>query len=277
PVETIESCDDLWPLLERNAGSLVLNHDRNGVPVFSRLDSHRRRGVPPVLEGIVHEVGRRGREEVLVTQGRRLANHVDDARHAVCLCRGVIEVHDVPDDVVEHHWPEGLASSRRLGLGDLQELVEYDDQVIDTANAAHCGLAKLLGGRSGAKHLLEAASNLPQWGSEVVGDGIGHIADTFHQTLDPIEHAIDITIQSGELVVRIRHGDAAAQIPALDLKSSVPDGSDSTLELPAYQRRAPDRQQEGNKVSHEKGAHDKSLDLAHVVQIPTHNEHATVR
>ena len=98
-----------------------------------------------------------------------------------------------------------------------------------------------------------------------------------NKALDPVEHAVDIAIQPGELVVRIRHGYATTQIAGPDLQRGVSDNRHSVLELTANQRRAPDGEQEGDHASHEKGAHDELLHLTHVMQISADHEHVTVR
>src|SRR5207247_7292606 len=77
PIETVEPGDDLHSLLGCDAGALVLNDDRHGLSVFSRSNSHSS-GAAAVLERVVDQVGRRAREEILVAENRRLADHIDD-------------------------------------------------------------------------------------------------------------------------------------------------------------------------------------------------------
>src|SRR5262249_1578246 len=138
-------------------------------------------------------------------------------------------------------------------------------------------LTELLHGRAGPKRPLEMASNAAQWRSEIVGDCIRHVADAFHQTLDPIEHAVDIAIQPGELVVRIRHGDATAHVARLDLQRGMSDRSHAMLELSTNQRGSSDREEEGHHSSHQKGTHDELLHLAHILKISAYHEHVTIR
>src|SRR6516164_9464422 len=40
PIQTVEARDDLGFLLGRDAGPLVLNYDRDSLPVFSRSNTH---------------------------------------------------------------------------------------------------------------------------------------------------------------------------------------------------------------------------------------------
>src|SRR5262245_49875222 len=53
PIETVETRDDLRSLLESDARTFVPNHDRHDLSVFSRSDSHGRRGAAAVLERVV--------------------------------------------------------------------------------------------------------------------------------------------------------------------------------------------------------------------------------
>src|SRR5262249_9354924 len=170
PIETVEPRDYLRSLFGWDARALVRNDDRHGLPIFARSDSHGR-GAAAVLEGVVQQIGRRACEERLVTERRRLAHHIDDERDAVGLGGGIVELHNLRENVLEGDRLEALAARLRLRLPDFKELVRGDDQLVTTLHSGG-GRTKRLRGRPGPQHLVEAASNPAERRSEIVGDGV---------------------------------------------------------------------------------------------------------
>src|SRR5262249_57478158 len=106
----------------------------------------------------------------------------------------IVEVDDVAEDLRERHQREGLASSPRFGFGDLQQIVEHLNELVDLLNGEPSGLGQLGRAASGAQRLFEAAADASQRGSEIVCNRVRYVPYTVHQVFDAIKHAVDVTI-----------------------------------------------------------------------------------
>src|SRR5690606_15398305 len=63
--------------------------------------------------------------------------------------------------------------------------------------------------------------------ADVVRNGIGHIAYSVHQGLDPIQHAIDIAAQLLKFVSLRRNRDTTGQLACTHMNGGFPNGLDA--------------------------------------------------
>src|SRR5690242_841768 len=132
-IETVEAFDDAGSLRWRNAGTVVLNDHRDGIPILGRPNAHGC-SAAGVFQGVIDQVHERARNEILVAEGDRLTLDLTDKRDSFSLRGGVVELDDIVDDNGERHRRERLTMSPGLGLRDLQQPVEHPDQLVDFLN-----------------------------------------------------------------------------------------------------------------------------------------------
>jgi hypothetical protein len=129
-----------------------------------------------IFEGIIDQIHDRARQEVLFAERHRPAMDLAYECDACGLRRGILEFNDIADDGGERHRREGLPSSPGFGFGDLQQIVQHLDQLVDLPNGKPCRPGNLPHAFAGAERLLEPATDAPQRGSEIMRNRVGYAA-----------------------------------------------------------------------------------------------------
>src|SRR5499427_209373 len=96
-------------------------------------------------------------------------------------------------------------------------------------------------------------------------NGVGHLPDPDHQMLDPVEHAVNIAAQPGELVLPPRDRDTTTQVTDLDRPRRPADGPDAALDLPPEQEGAAEGEPTRDRPAHREGVPDHLFERVHIL------------
>src|SRR5215831_8708413 len=275
-VKTVEPLDDMGPLRLRYAGAVILNYQRDGIPILGRTNAHSRPAAG-VFERVVGEIREGTREQVLVAERDGLTLDLAHQGNSFGLRCGVVEFDDVVDDRNERYRREGLPAGAGLGLRDLQQPIEHPDQLVDFLNGKSCSSGEQRRAVAGAECLFEPAADTPERGSEIMGYRVGYVPDPIHQMLDAVEHAVDFLVKPREFVLHARDRNPPAEVPRLDLPSGAANGTHSVLQLPAKQQGAADREQQGHRSARRERMPNEPLDIPLILHVATDDEDRAVR
>jgi len=130
---------------------------------------------------------------------------------AFCFCQCLPHFNGIIDDFIERqvffrqfvHGFDTRQTKQTVEGGN--QLVRFRDGGVDVLHGVFIVCGKPC--------LLESRFQAHQWGTQIMGDGIGRRLDATHQHMDAIEHTIQRLAQSCETVVAYAIGNTFVQLP----------------------------------------------------------------
>jgi len=175
------------------------------------------------------------------------ARRGDEAqRHAAVLGGRFVEIGDVVDDLAQIHEFERVAMGAGFGFGDQQQRVEGRDQAVGFGDGAFERQHLFVARRVTHQRAFELVAQAVQRRAQVVGDVVGDLAHTHHETLNLFEHLVEVAGEVVEFVAAALHRDAARQVAGHDLAAGAVDDFQAAHDVSADPDAADDTEEAGD-------------------------------